>query len=126
MPTRVLTDHDIIDIGGRRIERLHTPGHSPRHLCFWEKEKGYLFTNDLVYIDILFAYYPSTDPQAYLTSLKKVASLPVTKVFLGHHSLDIQPEILSRICTEFNKLNTAGNLHHGSGIFRYGDWGIWL
>ena len=37
MPTKVLTDHDIIDIGGREIEVLHTPGHSPGHLCFWEK-----------------------------------------------------------------------------------------
>ena len=26
----------------------------------------YLFTGDLVYKDILFAYYPSTDPEAYL------------------------------------------------------------
>ena len=27
MPTRVLNDGDIIDIGGRRIKVLHTPGH---------------------------------------------------------------------------------------------------
>ena len=69
MPTKVLTDHDIIDIGGREIEVLHTPGHSPGHLCFWEKSRGYLFTGDLVYKDILFAYYPSTDPKAYLDSI---------------------------------------------------------
>ena len=77
MPTKVLTDHDIIDIGGREIEVLHTPGHSPGHLCFLEKSRGYLFTGDLVYKDILFAYYPSTDPEAYLDSLEKVAALPV-------------------------------------------------
>ena len=76
-PTRVLNDHDMIDIGGREIEVLHTPGHSPGHLCFWEKDKGYLFTGDLVYKDTLFAYYPSTDPEAYLASLEKVAALPV-------------------------------------------------
>ena len=68
IPTKVLTDHDIIDIGGREIEVLHTPGHSPGHLCFWESRRGYLFTGDLVYKDILFAYYPSTDPEAYLNS----------------------------------------------------------
>ena len=43
-PTKVLTDRDVIDLGGRRVEALHTPGHSPGHLCFWEKETGYLFT----------------------------------------------------------------------------------
>ncbi len=70
IPTIVLNDHDVIDIGGREIEVLHTPGHSPGHLCFWEKDKGYLFTGDLVYKDTLFAYYPSTDPEAYLASLE--------------------------------------------------------
>ena len=121
-----LTDHDIIDIGGREIEVLHTPGHSPGHLCFWEKSKGYLFTGDLVYKDILFAYYPSTDPEAYLDSLEKVAALPVKKVFPAHHSLDIQPEILIRMRETFRNLKAAGKLHHGSGTFHYGDWGVWL
>lgn len=79
MPTKIVADHDVIDIGGRQIEVLHTPGHSPGHLCFWEKDKGYLFTGDLVYKDILFAYYPSTDPEAYLASLKKISALPVKK-----------------------------------------------
>lgn len=43
-------------------------------MSFFEKERGYLFTDDLVYKDTLFAYYPSTDPKAYLTSLKKSCS----------------------------------------------------
>lgn len=53
MPTKVLVDTDIIDIGGWEIEVQHTLGHSPGHLCFWERERGYLFTGDLVYKDIL-------------------------------------------------------------------------
>ena len=126
MPTKVLTDHDIIDIGGREIEVLHTPGHSPGHLCFWEKSRGYLFTGDLVYKDILFAYYPSTDPEAYLDSLEKVAALPVKRVFPAHHSLDIEPEILIRMREAFRNLKADGKLHHGSGTFNYGDWGAWL
>ncbi len=45
-PTRVLRDQDIIDLGGRRIEVLHTPGHSPGHMCFFDRERGFLFTGD--------------------------------------------------------------------------------
>ncbi len=126
MPTKVLTDHNSIDIGGREIEVLHTPGHSPGHMCFWEKSRGYLFTGDLVYKDILFAYYPSTDPEAYLDSLEKVAALPVKEVFPAHHSLDIKPEILIRMREAFRNLKADGKLHHGSGTFNYGDWGVWL
>ena len=126
MPTRVLQDGDTIDLGERMITALHTPGHSPGHLCFWEPQRGYLFTGDLVYKDTLFAYYPSTDPQAYLASLEKVAALPVKKVFPAHHSLDIQPEILIRMREALRQLKVDGNLHHGSGTFDYGDWAIWL
>ena len=125
-PARLLQDGDTIDLGGRVITVLHTPGHSPGHLCFWEASRGYLFTGDLVYKDTLFAYYPSTDPQAYLTSLEKIAKLPVKKVFPAHHSLDIQPEILIRMRDAFRQLNADGKLHHDSGVFDYGDWAVWL
>ena len=125
-PTRVLKDGDVIDLGGRCIRVLHTPGHSPGHMCFFEKERGYLFTGDLVYKDTLFAYYPSTDPTAYLASLERVAALPVKRVFPAHHSLDIQSEILVRMRDAFRQLQAEGKLHHGSGTFDYGDWAVWL
>lgn len=125
-PAKVLGDGDRIELGGRNIQVLHTPGHSPGHMCFWEPERGYLFTGDLIYKDTLFAYYPSTDPAAYLSSLEKVSGLPVKKVFPGHHTLEIEPEIIGRMCDTFRQLDQEGKLHHGSGVFDYGDWGVWL
>ncbi len=125
-PSRILKDGDIINIGGRTVEVLHTPGHSPGHMCFWEKERKYLFTGDLVYKGTLFAYYPSTDPEAYLESLEKTALFSAKRVFPAHHSLDIQPEIILRMRDELKKLKDKGKLCHGSGTFDYGDWAIWL
>ena len=125
-PVRVLMDNDTIDLGNRSVQVLHTPGHSPGHMCLWEKEFGYLFTGDLVYKDTLFAYFPSTDPKAYLNSLERVSSLPVRCLFPGHHSLAIQPEILVRMRDTFRQLQNNGKLHHGSGKHDYGDWAVWL
>lgn len=125
-PTRVLRDGAAIDLGGRTVRVLHTPGHSPGHMCFWEEARGYLFTGDLVYKDTLFAYYPSTDPAAYLDSLEKIAALPVTRVFPAHHSLEIAPEIITRMRDAFRALKAEGKLCHGSGTFDYGDWAVWL
>jgi len=125
-PTRVLRDGDVIDIGGRALRVLHTPGHSPGHMCFYEEARGYLFTGDLVYKDMLFAYYPSTDPQAYLRSIERAAALPARRVFPGHHSLDIRPEILARMRDAFRRLDAEGRLRHGGGKFSFGDFGIWV
>ncbi len=125
-PTKVLSGGEIIDIGDRKIEVLHTAGHSPGHLCFWEQERGYIFTGDLIYKDTLFAYYPSTDPEAYLQSLEVIAALPSKRLFPAHHSLDIQPEIAIRMRDAFRQLKEQGNLHHGAGTFHFGDWAVWL
>ena len=42
-PSYLLNDGDSINLGGRTIQALHTLGHSPGHLCFWEEDKGFLF-----------------------------------------------------------------------------------
>ena len=126
MPTKILKDGDSIDIGGRQIEVLHTPGHSPGHMCFYEKERGLLFTGDLVYIGTLFAYYPSTDPAAYLSSIQRVAALPVKKVLPAHHDLNVPDTILIDMEKAFLELQANGKLHHGSGTHDYGYFSIWL
>ena len=125
-PTKVLSGGEILDLGDRNIEVLHTAGHSPGHLCFWEQKRGYLFTGDLIYKDTLFAYYPSTDPEAYLQSLESIAQLPSKKLFPAHHTLVIQPEIAIRMRDAFRELKAQGKLHHGAGTFHYGDWAVWL
>ena len=124
--TRVLKDKDMIDIGGRILEVLHTPGHSPGHMCFYEKDRNYLFTGDLVYKGTLFAYFPSTDPKAYLSSIERVASLPVERVFPAHHDLNIEPSILGDMKKAFTELKAGNKLHHGSGTYEYGDFAIQL
>ena len=42
-PTKLLVDNDIIDIGSRKVKVLHTPGHSPGHICLLDEDRGYLF-----------------------------------------------------------------------------------
>lgn len=123
-PSRLLEDGDTIHLGGRIIQVLHTPGHSPGHLCFWEAERGYLFSGDLVYKDTLFANYPSTDPQGYLKSLERIAALKAKRVFPGHHSLEIQAEMVTRVRDAFRDLKAQGKLHHGGGTYDYGDWAV--
>ena len=50
----------------------------------------------------------------------------VRQVFPAHHTLDIQPEILIRMRDAFANLRDNGKLHHGSGIYKFEDWAVWL
>lgn len=125
-PKRILEDKDSIDLGERIISVIHTPGHSPGHMCFYEAGRGYLFTGDLVYKGVLYANYPSTDPQAYLNSLQKISKLSYKRIFPGHHSLNIKSGLIKEMMLALSTLENQGKLYHGSGFYSYGDWSIWL
>ncbi len=70
-PSRILKGRDIIELGSRTVKVIHTPGHSPGHICLLEEEKGYLFSGDLIYKGNLYVNYPSTDPVKFKESIKK-------------------------------------------------------
>lgn len=125
-PAALLADGDEIGLGGRSLRVLHTPGHSPGHMCFYEADRGWLFTGDLVYRGELLAFFPSTDPAAYLQSLERTAALPVKRVLPGHHDPDPPPEIVPRMRDAFRRLRDRGQLRHGAGTFRFGDWSVRL
>ena len=126
VPSRWLADGDVIDLGGRSIKVIHTPGHSPGHMCFWDESYRFMYTGDLIYRGTLYANYPSTDPKAYLASVQKLSLYEPSRLFPGHHGSDIPTDVVGRIRDALQSLDADGLLHHGSGRFDYGDWSILL
>lgn len=122
--SHLLHDGDSIDLGGRKITVIHTPGHSPGHCCFWEADRQYLYAGDLIYSGCLYAYYPSTDPYQFWQSVRRVRQLPVRKILPGHHSLDITADMIERIDDAFEQLYMENGLKQGSGLFDYPDFQI--
>lgn len=42
------------------------------------------------------------------------------------YKLKIKPSIAPAKGQDAKALDTEGKLHHGSGKFDYGDWGLWI
>lgn len=125
-PARILRDNDRIELGGRSLTVLHTPGHSPGHCCFYEPERKYLFAGDLIYQGCLDAFYPTTDPVLFMKSVHRMAGLSVEKVLPGHHQLHISPALIGKIDKGFQKLYDQGRLEQGNGVFSFPDFSIHL
>lgn len=124
-PTGVLQDNDVIDLGNRKLQIIHTPGHSPGHICIYEPERGYLFTGDLIYQGSLFAFYPTTDPVAFVDSVAKICSIKyVDKVLPGHYKLPLTQDFLGAVNEACQELQAKGLAKHGSGVHDYGDFKI--
>ena len=123
-PQQILHDGDCLDLGERKITVIHTPGHSPGHCCFYEPERKYLYSGDLIYSGCLDAFYPTTDPQLFWQSVKKIQHLDVERVLPAHHQLNIPVKIINRIEKAFSQLAKEGRLEQGNGIFDFADFQI--
>ena len=67
-----------------RFEVVPTPGHSPDHVCLFERERGWLFTGDLFLAERLRYLRADEDLAALIASLDRVCALPATRVFCAH------------------------------------------
>ncbi len=123
-PQQILHDGDCLDLGERKITVIHTPGHSPGHCCFYEPERKYLYSGDLIYSGCLDAFYPTTDPQLFWQSVKKIQHLDVERVLPAHHQLNIPVNIINSIEKAFSQLAGECRLEQGNGIFDFADFQI--
>lgn len=124
-PRALLNDGDSIDLGGRQLQIIHTPGHSPGHICVFEPERGYLMTGDLLYIGTLYAFYPSTDPVAFARSAWRIAALPgIRAVLPGHHSLEIPTSAVAELAEACRSLEDRGLLRHGAGTHEFRHFAV--
>ena len=126
VPQRILLDGDHLDLGGRTLQVIHTPGHSPGHCCFYERERKTLYSGDLIYKGCLYAFYPTTDPRLFYRSVKKLNDYEIDRVFPGHNELDIPTSLIGKIEEGFAELERNGQLEQGNGLFAFGDYQIWI
>ena len=82
--TRLVEDGDIIDLGDRRFEVIHTPGHSPGGIALFERSTGILFSGDIVYDGPLIEDTYHSNAADYIASMERLLQLPVRIVHGGH------------------------------------------
>lgn len=82
--TRLLHDRDIIDLGDRHFEVIHTPGHSPGGIALWEAASGILFSGDILYDGELVEENYHSNAADYYASMTRLYDLPVRVVHAGH------------------------------------------
>lgn len=78
-----------IDVGRRTIDAVHTPGHTPGHYVYADRDEGLLFAGDHVLPTITpsigFTVPPEPDPLGhFMASLTKVRGLPDLRILPAH------------------------------------------
>ncbi len=88
-PIEPVDDGEALDLGGRAMRVVWTPGHTDYHAVLFEEETGVLFAGDHVLPKITsnVGLYPFSrdDPLGdFLGALRAVAKLPVRRVLPAH------------------------------------------
>jgi hydroxyacylglutathione hydrolase len=84
-----------IDLGGRRVEVLWTPGHTTNSISIYDRAAKLLFTGDLIYPTSLYAFLPGSSLSAYEATVAGLLTmLPSDTTIFGAHCCrnDVPPQ----------------------------------
>jgi glyoxylase-like metal-dependent hydrolase (beta-lactamase superfamily II) len=98
-----------LDLGGRTLEVLATPGHTPDAIALLDRAHGLLFTGDSCYPGPIYLYRPETDVAAYEHSMVRLAALaPRLKLLLPSHNVpEADPQVLPKVVAAFRQVRAG-------------------
>lgn len=99
VPSKGKTIGEFVETDHHHFQVIHTPGHSPDHICLYEPAKGWFFSGDLFVGGRDRALRADYNIWQMIESLRKVASLDISLLFPGSGSVRRNPipEIIRKI-----------------------------
>ncbi len=87
-----------------RLEVIHTPGHAPGHLCFYEATYRLLFVGDMAStMSSVVITPPEGDITEYLESLRRLRALPARLLLPAHGSVSARPQFVLDECVNHRR-----------------------
>lgn len=87
-------DGHIFHLGGRDVEVVPTPGHTPGCVCFLDRENRMLFSGDSVCEWGVLLHFPgeACPPSVYLESMQRLKALEdaYDTIWPGHHGFPVE------------------------------------
>jgi len=122
-------DGHIIELEGRRLTCLDTPGHARHHICLWDPQSQGFFSGDTFGISYPelettrgpFMLLPSTpvqfDPVTWHATLERLLEYRPERMYLTHYGQVLQPEKLAPVLhRELDAYAAIANAAHDSQV----------
>jgi glyoxylase-like metal-dependent hydrolase (beta-lactamase superfamily II) len=108
-----LADGQRIDLGGRSLTVLHTPGHSPDSLCLLDERAGLLFAGDTLITGDFWAHTPEVEFGVFAATLRHLAddlAGSLQAIFPAHTlRYRVRPEFLRRAAEAFEAIRDGSS-----------------
>jgi glyoxylase-like metal-dependent hydrolase (beta-lactamase superfamily II) len=91
-----IADNERVVAGDTELVAIHTPGHSPDHLCFWHEPSRSLFCGDLAASGTTVVIPASSggDLAAYMASLERALAMRAKRLLPAHGPVVDDPDTL--------------------------------
>ena len=93
---KTIEDGHIFDLGGRQLEVLSTPGHSPDSVMLLDRKNRLLFTGDTLYPAVLYTHLVGSDFNTYRETMRRLIKLvpELDFLFCSHNTPVHAPQLL--------------------------------
>ncbi len=121
-PTKLVHEGDVIDLGGRQLEVIYTPGHCPGQMCLLDRTHRILFTGDHFFPGPLYAHAQDVNIDDYIVSNKKLVERLDEFDYLcsGHNDPWVKSDVLIRVDEAFEMIFSGGGRYdENEGLRRY-------
>jgi glyoxylase-like metal-dependent hydrolase (beta-lactamase superfamily II) len=119
-----LNDEEEIEIAGRLLRVVFTPGHASHHVAYFDAGAGAAYTGDVGGIRMPGTEYvaaptppPDLDPDAWRTSVDRLRALNANRLYLTHFgAIDDAPAHLDRLIPDLDALIAIGEEGLADGV----------
>lgn len=115
---RPLWDGDVVDLGGRELEVIALPGHTPGSLAFLDRASGMLFSGDPIQRDgKIFCFGPMRSMAAYIHSLERLQTRAdeISSIWPCHATCPIGTDAIAEL------IEGAKAVEQGEASFTMGE-----
>jgi glyoxylase-like metal-dependent hydrolase (beta-lactamase superfamily II) len=95
--TDLVDEGDKIELGGRVLQVLHTPGHSPGSISLFDEATSTVFCGDILLEGDIYDDIPGADRNVLLKSHERLSSLSFDRFLPGHGPEMDKPAALTRM-----------------------------
>ncbi len=90
---------DLLDLGGRTLEIIHLPGHTPGSIALLDRERRVLISGDPIQDGRIFMFGPFRDMRAYVGSLEhlRLWSGRFDEIWPSHASIPVAPALIEKL-----------------------------
>ena len=101
--SRFVDEGDIIDLGGRKLEILATPGHAPDAICLLDRDNRILLTGDSFYLAPLYTHLEGSDFLDYAKTAERLAGLAddIDAALTSHNVPVVAPRYMTALGEAF-------------------------